>query len=208
VLFRARLFQKIVEHGRGGFCYELNGLFSELLLHLGFDVTLLSARVTNDPARPGSEFDHLTLMVTFPGGGGERWLADVGFGDSFTEPLRLEDGSEDTQGGYIYRLEQAAIGEWHARRRKVDQSAWDGMYDFTLIPREFSEFAPACHHMQKSPKSIFTNWQVCSMATPDGRKTLSDSKFIVTCKGERTQREVPDMECAALMRHEFGIVLG
>src|SRR4051812_10193641 len=39
------LFEKIVVRRRGGFCYELNGLFATLLRALGFDVAMLSAGV-------------------------------------------------------------------------------------------------------------------------------------------------------------------
>jgi N-hydroxyarylamine O-acetyltransferase len=59
----AALFRKIVEEGRGGFCYELNGLFAALLRELGFKVTLLSARVARAEGGFGPEFDHLTLLV-------------------------------------------------------------------------------------------------------------------------------------------------
>src|SRR5258706_4705129 len=78
VLDETRLFDKIVRQKRGGFCYELNGLFAELLGELGFRVTLLSARVVND-GQVGPEFDHLALRVDLD----RPWLCDVGFGDSF-----------------------------------------------------------------------------------------------------------------------------
>lgn len=77
--------RKIVEHCRGGFCYELNGAFAALLQALGFKVTLLSARIPSGDGSYGPEFDHLTLRVDL----GEPWLADVGFGDCFIDPLRL-----------------------------------------------------------------------------------------------------------------------
>src|SRR4026208_1567787 len=87
VLDKAALFDKIVVRRRGGFCYELNGLFAALLRDLGFRVKLLSAGA----ARPGGgfapEFAHLTLLVDCPQRRQTRWLADVGFGDSFREPL-------------------------------------------------------------------------------------------------------------------------
>src|SRR5262245_14904037 len=84
-----RIFEKIVRRRRGGFCYELNGLFAWLLGELGFDVELLSAQVL-DGGRLGPEFDHMTLLVEHEG----RWLVDVGFGDSFLEPLALEPSHE------------------------------------------------------------------------------------------------------------------
>src|SRR5215213_6707253 len=82
------LFDKIVTRRRGGFCYELNGLFALLLRELGFEVTLLSAGVARAGGGFGPEFDHLTLLVKVPSAEAmalylpsASWLADVGFGD-------------------------------------------------------------------------------------------------------------------------------
>lgn len=95
---------KVVNERRGGFCYELNGAFAALLRALGFHVTLLSARVPCADGSDGPEFDHLTLRVDLD----EPWLADVGFGDSFLEPLRLQPGRKQTQGDRVYRIVEAA----------------------------------------------------------------------------------------------------
>ena len=91
VLDQDALFDKIVTRRRGGFCYELNGLFALLLRELGFEVTLLAAGVARADGGFGPEFDHLTLLVraTSLNPQSEVWLADVGFGDSFREPLRF-----------------------------------------------------------------------------------------------------------------------
>src|SRR5882672_2815396 len=80
------LVDKIIRRRRGGFCYELNGLFASLLSALGFQVTLLAARVSGDDRRFGPLFDHLALVVDLD----ERWLVDVGFGSYITYPLRLD----------------------------------------------------------------------------------------------------------------------
>src|SRR5512143_642394 len=104
----ASLWRKIVEERRGGFCYELNGMFAWLLKQAGFDVRYLNARVFARDGQLGIDFDHLALLVKIPGEDG-YWLADVGFGDSFTEPLRLEEG-EKPEGLRAYRLEKAGEG--------------------------------------------------------------------------------------------------
>src|SRR5882762_2856663 len=78
VLEDEALFTKIVTSRRGGFCYEANGLFAALLRALGFEVAMLSAEVANAEGEFGPNFDHMTLMVTRA----DRWLVDVGFGDS------------------------------------------------------------------------------------------------------------------------------
>ncbi|MFN8483386.1 MAG: arylamine N-acetyltransferase [Anaerolineae bacterium] len=101
-------YAKIVTRRRGGFCYELNGLFAWLLAQLGYDVTLLSAGVYGGDGRPGPEYDHLTLLVRAPGDP-TPWLADVGFGEGFREPLRLDVAGEQTRNGRGYRVEAPAI---------------------------------------------------------------------------------------------------
>ena len=92
-------FDKIVRRRRGGFCYELNGLFGWLLEQLGFKVVMLSVRVFNG-TQPGPEFDHLILLIKLE----ENLIADVGFGDSFLEPLLLDTSEEDVQFDRSYRL--------------------------------------------------------------------------------------------------------
>src|ERR1041385_1626356 len=95
------LFEKIVTRRRGGFCYELNGLFAALLRAIGFEVAMLSAEVANNDGTFSAPFDHMTLMVTLA----ERWLADVGFGDSFIEPLRIDERGSQIQGDRAYRIQ-------------------------------------------------------------------------------------------------------
>ena len=100
VLEDQALFEKIVERRRGGFCYELNGLFAALLRSLGFKVEMLSAGVANSEGEFGPDFDHMALLVTLE----KRWLADVGFGDSFREPLLLDEREIQIQGERAYRI--------------------------------------------------------------------------------------------------------
>jgi N-hydroxyarylamine O-acetyltransferase len=106
VLDDESLFTKIVGNRRGGFCYEANGLFAALLRAIGFEVAMLSAQVANAEGEFGPDFDHMTLMVTPPGSMNiaRRWLVDVGFGDSFLEPLLLDERGEQRQGSRRYRI--------------------------------------------------------------------------------------------------------
>src|SRR5437868_13558713 len=86
VLDDERLYAKIVERRRGGFCYELNGAFAGLLSALGFNVKKLAAGVARADGSFGPLFDHMALLVELE----EPWLADVGFGEGFREPVRLD----------------------------------------------------------------------------------------------------------------------
>ncbi len=98
------LFEKIVTRRRGGFCYELNGLFARLLEALGYRVTLINARGVNDDGSYALEYDHLALMVNCPGAPDEPWLADIGWGNGPLEPLRLVEAVEQRQGERLFRL--------------------------------------------------------------------------------------------------------
>lgn len=202
ILDETAFFRKIVEQQRGGFCYELNGLFAALLRALGFEVTLLSARVANKNGGFGQEFDHLTLLVQLE----ERWLADVGFGESFREPLRLDEPGEQAQTGGTYRLTQE--GKVWTYWQRSETKGWQAQYCFTLQPRQLADFVEMCHYQQNSPQSHFTQKRVCSLATLDGRVTLSDSRLIITSHGQRQERDLTDQtEYEIALRDYFGIYL-
>jgi len=188
------LYDKIVRRRRGGFCYELNGLFAWLLRRFGFTVTLHSARVAQSNGVFTPEFDHLTLLVHQLDGA--DWLADVGFGDSFRQPLRRQpDIEQDGGDGHRYRL-RLDVGEvvspidasW--LMQQGGETTWQSQYRFTLSPHSMADFADRCHFQQTSPESHFTQKRICSLALPDGRITLSDLRLITTRGGARDEREL------------------
>ena len=194
--------RKVVEERRGGFCYEMNGAFGALLRSVGFQVTLLSARVPHADGSEGPEFDHLALRVDLD----EAWLADVGFGELFLEPLRLRTAVEQEQGGRKFRIVEEN-GSLHVERTLPD-GAWKREYSFTLQPRELSEFAGMCHYHQTSAESPFTRKRLCSIATAEGRVTLSDMKLIVTRGDRRDERVIEsEQEWRDVLRMWFGVVL-
>lgn len=194
------LFEKIVLRRRGGFCYELNGLFAGLLRGLGFSVSMLSAGVAGTGGGFGPGFDHMTLMVLLE----ERWLVDVGFGDSFRQPLLLDSRDVQVQGDRSYRID--ADGEYLVLQEREGSSPWKPQYRFTLQPHQLADYADMCHYHQTSPESSFTQGRVCSRATAHGRVTLGDMRLIVTDGQERRERVLADeAEYAAMLASEFGI---
>jgi N-hydroxyarylamine O-acetyltransferase len=204
VLEDEALFAKIVEGRRGGFCYEANGLFAALLRALGFEVQMLSAGVARPDGSFGPDFDHMALLVTLE----ERWLADVGFGDSFLEPLRLDERGEQAQGRRAYRI----LPEGHhlVLWQREEGEEWKPQYRFTLRPHAYADYAEMCRHHQTSPESHFTRARICSRATEDGRVTLSGLRFITTTSGGgRRERLLEDEgEYANVLREHFGITMG
>jgi N-hydroxyarylamine O-acetyltransferase len=203
-LSEAHFFDKISLRRRGGWCFEMNGLFAALLRAIGFDVTLLSARVFNDQGEAGREFVHLCLVVTAPSGG-SRWLSDVGFGDSFSEALRFEPRLEQQIDDQRYRIEND--GDDCIFQRRTSEG-WQSRYAFTLIPRTLSDFAGMCHDLQTNPESHFVKRAMCTRHTPSGRVTLAGNRLITTSCEARRETVVPDGDAyAAALRDGFGIVL-
>jgi len=194
------LFEKIVSRRRGGFCYELNGLFAALLRALGFSVQMLSAGVADAEGVFGPEFDHMTLLVRLD----ERWLADVGFGDSFEQPLRLDYRGEQPQGRRSYDIVEAD-GAFIVRQKEPGED-WKSQYRFSLQPHEYADYEERCLFQQTSPQSHFTQGRICTLATETGRITLSELRFITTTNGEKEERALADeTEYAALLRERFGV---
>jgi N-hydroxyarylamine O-acetyltransferase len=205
-LDRDSLWDKIIVQKRGGFCYELNGLFAQLLQEIGYHVTHLNARVFDGEGNLGIDFDHLALLVQIPHQPG-RWLADVGFGDSFIEPLNLDEAGEQAQGLRAYRLEQTSGG--YITWQKNYDGSWERHYFFDLQPHKFpDEYLPGCTYHQTSPKSSFTQWSIISRATPTGRISLEDGWLILTENGQRTKHPIESNEqYDTLLKQYFDITL-
>lgn len=202
-------YDKIVERRRGGFCYELNGLFTALLRQIGFDVTMLSAGVARPDGGFSPDFDHMALLVRTDGDWLAQvdWLADVGFGDSFIEPIKLEECSitRDETGAYSIRAEGESL---IMQRRGDSEAGWKPQYRFSLEPRRLSDYEDMCRYQQTSPESHFTQNRICSLATPTGRITVTNDKLITTSSGIREERTISgEAEFNGLLAQYFGIRL-
>ena len=190
----AWLHDKIVQRRRGGFCYELNGLFAELLVALGFTVERLAARVFTDDGGLGIPFDHMCLRVD------GTWLADVGFGDSFVRPLRLDEPGEQSDGRRQFRI--VADGP----DARVLEDAGRPAFRFDLTPYALADFAPGSTYHQTSPDSPFTKRRVVSRMTSDGRITLRDDRLIVTdAAGHKTETPIEAADWHRHAREHFGL---
>jgi N-hydroxyarylamine O-acetyltransferase len=200
VLDTAMFYAKIVAEKRGGFCYELNGLFNELLRALGFETRLVSARVFNG-TDPGPEFDHAAIIVSI---GNDEYLTDVGFGAFTAEPLRLifDEEQQDSTGSFVIRKRDDDYFEVMKREDVGRRSE----YMFKDISRELSEFSEMCDFQQYSPESHFKKGKLCSIMTGTGRKTLTDKSFVVTTNGTKTESPIGSAnDFYETLEREFGI---
>lgn len=198
-----KIYNKIIPTKRGGFCYELNGLFHWLLTSLGFKVDMLSACVFNNQTKEfGPEFDHMTLLVHL---NNSDYLVDVGFGDSFRIPLKMPGGEvEDVSGRYrVYSIDKNIY-----EVQKQNENIWEPQYRFSTTLRKFSDFEEMCSFQQDSPTSHFRTRMLCTIATEKGRITLSNNSLTVT-EGKSKNKiyfESQD-EFDACLKKYFGIEL-
>lgn len=200
VLDLDRIYEKIIPTKRGGFCYELNGLFHWLLVQLGFSVDMFSARVFNHTKQElGPEFDHMTLLVHLD----QNYLVDVGFGDSFRKPILMPNGECRDLSGH-YRVINISIGKFELQRK--EDNGWKLQYSFSTEPRELKDFHYMCDFQQDDPGSHFRTRNACTIATPNGRITLSDASLTITEDGKKTKAQlVNEQEFYVFLKKYFGI---
>lgn len=200
VLDTARFYEKIVENRRGGFCYELNGLFNELLRDIGFQTRLISARVFDGVAFT-PEFDHAAIIVTI---GEVEYLADVGFGAFTTESLRFVPDIEQQDPAGMFQIRRGDDGYFIVAKK--EKEGWRDEYTFQPHGRDLSEFAQRSDFQQTSPDSHFRKGKLISLLLENGRKTLTDKSFIVTRSGEKTELPVTKEEdFLRYLKQEFGL---
>ena len=161
----AAAFDKLVTRRRGGWCYEMNGVFGWALDCLGFRVTRLASGVMRSALGAASLGNHLVLRVDWPDG---ATLADVGLGDGPLEPFDVAAGPF-TAGGLDFRLEALDDGWWrlhnHPGARPPD-------FDFHLNHGDEDLLALRCISLQTDPASIFVQNLICQRFTGNGHLQL------------------------------------
>ena len=196
----ASLQAKLVTHGRGGYCFEQNLLFSAVLQRLGFAVTQFAARVIyrNQRTLPRT---HMLLLVEVED---TIWLADVGFGlEGLLLPVPFGGGREARQFGWTYRVVEGD-GEWVLQ--SLRNAAWTGLYSFPLAPHLAVDFEPANHYTATHPDSRFVRTLTVQLPTPEVRYRLRNREFIQDRGTTVTRRELADDdELLAVLAEEFGL---
>jgi len=212
VLDDERLFDKIVHERRGGFCYELNGLFAALLEALGYGVT---RGYGTWPSRDGVwtvPFEHIVLGVTLPDSQA-RMLVDVGFGaDCPVMAIPLDSTQVRDVRGREVEAYRAVAKPGQPDRWRIDvkrnDADWARVYETDLTPRTLEDFAERCHYLQTSPESHFTQSLICSRPLENGRVTLGGDKFILKTDGDRVERALEGFsDELSQLREWFGIVI-
>ncbi|MDO3681703.1 arylamine N-acetyltransferase family protein [Paenibacillus ehimensis] len=180
------LFDKLVNRRRGGVCYELNGLFSELLRRTGFNAHLIAATVYRGDGQWGTEGSHATNLVTLEGG---SYLVDVGFGgNSPRRPVPMT-GEEIREADGFYRIRPfPELRNGYVLEKKEDRD-WTMLYRFGTDPKQLDDFAEVCDVTQYAPESPFNKVYFLMKVTEEGRMTLYDHSLTVVdglCKTKET----------------------
>ena len=191
------VFAKLVTAKRGGFCFEHNQLFGDALAALGFTARPLLARVwLNASATP--PLNHAVTLVTIDG---QAWLADAGFGGSYSPAMPLADGAEaDAPDGARFRLRQEADGGWMLERDGPTATTdgrglgagWQRQYGFTLDAVTDADLAKGNAWACSAPDSRFTKATIVSLPLPSGFASLTDRNYRRRAGSDETAGEITD----------------
>jgi N-hydroxyarylamine O-acetyltransferase len=188
-------FEKIVECKRGGWCYEMNGLFAWALRELRFDIALLGAAAGREQSGDAAAMNHLAILVHLD----KPYLADVGFGNGFITPIPLAQGMH-SDGRFDFRLHELQDGWW----RFTNRPASGDTFDFQLTPYELSAFEEKNRWLQQAEESPFVQNLVCHRFTEEGVITLRGA-VLTTLTPTETREEIAQSrdQLAALLRAHF-----
>ncbi len=193
-----RIYAKIVRQGRGGWCYEMNGLLEWGLRQIGFDVMRLNAGVMRSVRGDDALGNHLVLLVQLD----ETWIADVGFGDGVIDPIPLREGDIE-QRGFRYRLKQIDDGFWRFHNHETGGAS---SFDFRCEPADESLFQAKCDLLQTSEESPFVMNLICQRFVDDGYQIqLGRVSKHVTGKGVETWLLNSADELVDRLRRDFDL---
>lgn len=188
-LIPEEIYRKIVDDRRGGYCYEVNGLFAMALDVLGYDWYFVGARPMFYPERRPKT--HMIVAVTI---NDDVYLCDTGFGGyGLRAPLRIAAGSEAVQNNERFRLN---FREGEYALETMVKGEWIAQYGFALCEQEWIEFSLANHFNATHPETIFTQKKLAVIQTPTGRKILMDDRLKIIDNGIISEEQIDYAEAA------------
>ena len=196
------IVEKIVYRKRGGYCYEVNGLFAMALAALGFEYTLIGARPMFYPTRRAKT--HMVLAVHLEG---QDWLCDLGFGSfGIRAPLSLSSGDQVIQqDDDFFKIVKA--DEHNFVMQALVDNQWLSQYAFDLYPHEWIDFYPANFFNSKHPDTIFVQKLLVIKHSEQGRQILLGNRLKSVEKGVTSVRDLSDDEVAESLSSLFGLRL-
>ncbi len=194
------IYRKIVDGHRGGYCYEVNGIFAMALDVLGVPWQFVAARPMTYPVRRPKT--HTAIVVTIDG---EQWLFDLGFGSyGIREPLNLKwINQEIRQDDETFRLTISPERDYLLQ--SLTDGAWTNLYEFNLSPQEWVDFEPANYLNSTHPDSIFVRTLMVVMQNPSGKDMLVGDRFKSVSEGRTTGWTVRHEDIPEFLQQKFSL---
>lgn len=194
------IVDKIVKRGRGGYCYEVNGLFAMALETLGISYQFVAARPMVYPVRRPKT--HMAIVVS---ASGERWLCDLGFGShGIRAPIRLDaEEAETRQDDDLFVLEKER--ETGYLLKAMVDGVWANQYAFDLSPQEWIDFAPANYFNSTHPDAVFVQKPLLVLHNPNGRSILFGDSLKIIERGRVKKQTVLQHELDSVLANTFGL---
>ncbi|MEP0909882.1 arylamine N-acetyltransferase [Leptolyngbya sp. GB1-A1] len=180
------LQQKLLEQGRGGYCFEQNLLLRSVLIALGFRVTSLAARVRwNIPEGTMMPRTHMLLLVDIDE---QPYIADVGFGGlTLTAPLRLVPDIEQSTSHEPFRF--IADNHTYTMQAKLGE-AWKPLYTFDLQEQHLPDYEVSNWYVASHPDSLFVNHLIVARPDIDCRYSLRNNQLSTHYLNGQTEQRV------------------
>jgi N-hydroxyarylamine O-acetyltransferase len=194
------IVEKIVYQRRGGYCYEVNGLFAMALTALGIEYELIGARPMFYPTRRPKT--HMVLLVKLDG---KQWICDLGFGSyGIRAPIGLHQVDQpQQQDNDRFQLVQLNAREY-AVQAWVDD-AWVNQFSFDLDQQEWIDFMPVNYMNSTHPDTIFVQKLLVILHTPQGRKILMGHKLKEIEQGVVSERLLAPEEIPSILAQLFNL---
>ena len=192
-----RLTEKILIRQRGGFCFELNGLFSLLLKELGFTSYLCPCRQlrhSEDTDVPATHCAIITFMD------GEKYICDVGSGGPVPSGyLPLVTDVEQCVNGKNFVIQQQ--DGWQRLIYIREGKAPLPLFAFADVPYLLMDFYGNAL-MRSEGDSAFEVRHV-SLRSENGYTDITGNRLTIARNGNKTKREFSDNELLTLLQTYF-----
>ena len=200
------LQNKLVVQRRGGYCFEHNVLFWEVLRKIGFSVRGLSGRVRlNWPDDVILPRGHIVLLVSLSDG---QYIADVGFGGlTLTAPLRFEIGVEQRTPHEPARLMEMPEKTYGVQVKVAEE--WKTLYSFELNECHLVDYEVMNWYQSTHPQSPFVSGLIMAKVEKDKRRALRNKRYAVHALNGRSEiRELTSPgELIQTLERDFGLPL-
>lgn len=196
------IVNQIVHKKRGGYCYQINGLFSLVLQEIGVPHYYVAARPMVNPGQ--NPKTHLAIIASIEG---DNYLIDLGFGgNSIRKPFKLSQIGIETQHDFdTFILEKTEGNEFLLK--VLIAKEWSNLYSFGLVPQQWIDFKPANHYNYSHPDSFFVQNRIVVLQNESGKKILIKNAVKSVINGVSSITSFQDSELDTVLETEFSLKL-